>query len=84
VSVVISRCFALRKQDTHSMPPLIDMADHSLDGNAEVKGQETGEVVMYAKKAVGGLAHGVQQPDVAGCTCLIPSSSRIPLELHPL
>jgi len=52
VSVVISRCFALRRQDTHSMPALIDMADHSLDGNAEVKGQETGEVAMYAKQAI--------------------------------
>lgn len=53
--MVISRSFALSSQGTHSMPALIDMADHSLSSNSEIRGQESGDIVMTSKEAVSSL-----------------------------
>ena len=48
-----SRCFALRRSETHVMAPLIDMANHSSDSNCEMRSSEDGCVSLVAKTDVG-------------------------------
>ncbi|MEW5304866.1 MAG: hypothetical protein WDW36_007447 [Sanguina aurantia] len=57
VAVTTSRCFGLHRFDpsrsTHTMTPLIDMADHSTQANSEIRGDSlSGDVTMSASTQI--------------------------------
>lgn len=52
VAVVMSRCFGLRRTQAHTMVPLIDMANHDLNSNCEIRSADDGSLSMFAKKEI--------------------------------
>ena len=58
LAVSMSRSFRLSSISSHTMVPLIDMANHSWTSNAEIRSDADGMVRMMANKEVGGEGVG--------------------------
>lgn len=53
LSIAMSRAFGFKRLGGWALVPLVDMANHSLISNAEIRCDESGTVKMIANKPVG-------------------------------
>ncbi len=52
LAVATSRSFGIKQIGGHTMVPLVDMADHSFESNAEVRANDDSSISMIANKPV--------------------------------